>query len=123
MRTIVITGDRSAHGGVAVTCIQQILIRELIAAKGDDLHVVVGLDQGVEAAVRFVVQAAPGIALVDVQWMNKDWDDYAVRLSEEQPAKVYFIHSDPMASKLFPALDKSALGEFVELTAPELIFA
>lgn len=117
MRTIVITGDRSAHGGIAVTCIQQILIKELIKAAGEPITVVVGLEVGVEAAVRFVAKSA-GIEMIDLQWMTKDWDDYALALSEQGPAKVYFIHSDAMSSKLFPALDKSAVGERVELIAP-----
>lgn len=121
MRTIVITGDRSAHPAMAVTVVQQILLKELADIE-QPLTIVVGLDQGVEAAVRLVTKAA-GLTVTDLQWLTKEWDDYALALSEQAPDKVYFIHSDAMSSKLFPALDKSALGERVELIAPELIFA
>ena len=120
---IVITGDRSAHPAMAVTVVQQLIIKELVGKEeGTHLKLVTGLEQGVEAAVRLVAKAA-GLEVIDLQWMSKEWDEYALALSEQAPTKVYFIHGDAMASKLYPALTKSVIGDKVELIAPELVFA
>lgn len=117
---ITITGDRSAPPGACVAIVQQILLG--LYAKGiNDITLVVGLDKGVESAVRFVAGAA-GIPLIDLQFLTNDWEAYGLLLKENARA-VFFVHSDPSSSSLYPGISGAFDDLDFELVNPELLFS
>lgn len=120
----VISGDRSAHPNSVIPIVQQLLLQIKVAAPTLHLEIIVGLDRGVEAAVKFVCEAA-GIDVIQLEWdaSSKDWNQYAERISSLEPAKVFFIHSDPASSSIYPAFSARFEDDVLELVSPELLFS
>jgi len=121
---VVITGDRSAHPAQAIPIVQQIVLQHLVTFSQQpfELMLATGLDRGVEAAVRFVAKNA-GIALLEFEFLTKEWESYALMLRDFLPVKVYFVHSDPSASSLYPAMSGTFDDNVFELVDPSLLFA
>lgn len=118
---VLITGDRSLNPGIALPIVQQVMLQQLLT--NTSLNVVVGLDRGVEAATRAVLNAAGVTPLVDLQFASKDWDEYVNQVLAAGVEKVYFLHGDPASSNLFPAFSAQLEDNQLELVNPALLFA
>lgn len=122
---IVITGDRSANPGAVLPIVQQTILNFLAthgAASPSQLTLVTGLDKGVEAAARFVFNAA-GFKVVDLEFATKDWQAYGEALKARNVDKVYFIHGDVAASSLYQGVAPAFDDDQFELVDPELLFS
>ena len=116
MKTFAITGDRSMYPGVAIPPVA-LLVAKLLVEHGP-IRLVLGLEQGVEAAVRVVAKHV-GVEVTDLQWLTKDWEAYGDALVAAGAEKIFVIHGDPHVSSMYPGL-VATQGKIVELYQPDL---
>lgn len=117
MKTVCITGDRSAHPAVALPAVLMQLVK--LQQEVGPVALVLGLDQGVEAAVRYAAQIA-GIPTVDLQWLTKDWTAYGQAILNAGADSIYVLHGAPMSSSMYPGfMADNAVADAVQLVVPD----
>lgn len=120
MKIFAITGDRSAYPG-SVIPIVLLTVARLLQEHGP-IRLVTGGLNGVEQAVRAVADAV-GIGVLDLQWLNKEWDDYGSALVDAGAEKILVIHGDPMVSNMYPGfMSIAGVAERVELVQPDALY-